>query len=466
LAYKKSQEESHETLTHVYLRYGRCLELQSDYQAAQHNYEEMANLAREGDDQNMLLAALLAGAVACAIPSPAQQTEKGQNLADQSLALARELGDRGAEAKTLWVFVLLNIYGGQVPTAVPFGERSVELARELGMSGQLAHSLQDLGLAYISLGDLDKANAALAEARPLWETLGNLPMLAENWANTCYLRVDGAQFDEAIAASEESLRIASSIENEWGRVNSQGFVGLVYLARGEIDLTLQTINGFITDAERIGHPGHIVAHGYLALLYAHLGAHDLALETALRGEEVSVSFPPFRPISLAMLAKQKIRLGEFAEAQTLLAETGKSGLRLSLQLNDHAVDMETIEYHLSLGEFSQAHSVIEALLSKMKVSSSRYFLPDALYLKAKYLHELGETEEAQKVLREARAVAEEIGSRIILWKILADLGEAKAAQEIVESIAGNISDTALRETFQNHSKSILAGERNLDQIGK
>jgi class 3 adenylate cyclase/tetratricopeptide (TPR) repeat protein len=466
LEFTKSLEETPESLTQVYLRYGRCLELQSDYQAAQQNYEKMADLAREGDDQNMLLEALLAGAIACAIPSPAQQTEKGQYLADQSLALARELGNLEAEAKTLWVFVLLNIYGGQVPTAVPFGERSVELARELGMSSQLAYSLQDLGLAYISLGDLDKANAALAEARPLWKTLGNLPMLAENWANTCYMRVDAAQFDEAIAASEESLRIAVSIDNEWGRVNSQGFVGLVYLARGEIDLTLQTINGFITDAERIGHPGHIVAYGYLALLYSRLGAHDLALETALHGVEVSIRFPPFRPICLAMLVKQKVRLGEFAEAQTLLGEVGKTGSLLSLQLNDHAVYMETIEYHLSLGEFSQAHTVIELLLSKMKASRSRYFLPDALYLKAKYLHELGDTDAARKVLQEARSAAEEIDSRIILWRILADFGEVKAAREIVEFIAGNISDAGLHETFQNYSKSVIERSVNIDRIGK
>ena len=465
LEYTKSKQESPTSLTHIYLRFGRCLELQSDNQAAQHNYAEMAAQAREDDNRTMLLAALLAGAIVYAVPSPAQDVEIGQEMADEALSLALELGDQEAEAKTLWVFMLLKIYGGQVPTAVPFGVRSVKLARELGLDGQLAHSLQDLAMAYQSSGDLDKVNAALAEARPLWETLRNLPMLAENWANTCIMRVETAQFDEAIAASEESLRISKSIENEWGQVNSQGFIGLVYLARGEIDLSLQAANGMITDAERIGHPGHIIGHGFLSLLYSHLGVHDLALETALHGVEVSVSFPPFRPLSLAMLARQRMRLGEFAEAQTLLAEAGELGPQLTLQLNVQAVDMETIEYHLSLGEFSQAHSVIESLLGKMKGSGARYFLPDALILKGSYLQMLGETEEARKVLQKARAVAEEIESRITLWRILADLGEAKAAREIVASIEGNISDAALRETFHIYAKSIIERDRNPGQIG-
>jgi tetratricopeptide (TPR) repeat protein len=465
LEYSKSGQELPEQLTHIYLRYGRCLELQSDYQAAQQNYEEMASQARQENDRRMLLAALLAGAIAYAIPSPAQQSEKGQNLADQSLTLAREIGDQEAEAKTLWVFMLLKIYGGLVPTAVPFGVRSIELARELGMDDQLAHSLQDLALAYISLGDLDKADAALAEARPLWKTLSNLPMLAENWANTSYLRVDTANFDEAIAAAKESLRIAKSIENEWGKVNSQGFVVLVYLARGEVDLAIQTINRLINDAERLGHPGHIIGHGYLSLLYSHLGAYDLALESALRGVEASISFPPFRPLNLAMLAKQKIRQGEFAEAQSFLAESGESDSRLTLSLNIQAVDMETIRYHLSLGEFSQAHSVIELLLKKMKDSSSRYFLPDALYLKAIYLEKLERTDEARKALQEAQTIAEEIGDRIILWQILADLGEVEYAGEIVESIAEAISDAPLRETFLTHSKTIIERGGYAEQIG-
>jgi rRNA processing protein Krr1/Pno1 len=104
-------------------------------------------------------------------------------------------------------------------------------------------------------------------------------------------------------------------------------------------------------------------------------------------------------------------------------------------------------------------------LGKLKDSGTRYFLPDALYLKATYLRELSETKEARKVLQEARAVAEEIESRIILWKILGDLGEAKEASEIVESIAGNISDAALRETFRNYSKSIIEREQRSDQVG-
>ncbi len=464
LEYTNSGEISPEKLTHIYLRYGRCLELQSDFQAAQQNYEEMGVRARKEEDKPMLLAALMAGATAFAIPSPAQEIAMGQEMADEALSLAHELGNQEAEAKTLWVFMLLKMYGGQRREGIPYGERSVELAQHLRMDEQLAHSLQDLALVYMSSGYLNQADAALGKARQLWESLQNLPMLAENLANTSHIRVMTAQFNEAIAISEESLRIAQSIENAWGQVNPQGFVGLVYIARGEVDRTLHNVQHLIAEAEKIGHPGYIVGLFSLSWLYDHLGAHNLALEAAQRSYDASTSLPLFRPLSLATLARQRVHSGEWVEAQKLLEEAS-SGAHQTLQLIDLVADMVTIEYHLGLGEFAQFPTILETFLDKLRDSGARYFLPDALYLKATYLHEIGETKEARDVLLEARVTAEEIESKITLWRILADLDEVEDAREVVGSIAATISDAALHETFMNHSKPFIEREGHTDQIG-
>ena len=267
------------TATHLFLRRGRCLELQSDYGAAQENYAQMEAKAREEENQQMLLAALVARATAFAIPSPAQDAEKGQALADEGLALARTLGDQEAEAKLLWAFMLLKIYSGSMPEGIPFGKQSVELARRLGMHEQLAYSLQDLGMASLAVGRLEDADAALMEAASLWETLNNLPMMAENRANISFLRVMTGAFDEALAAASESLRIAGSIENERGQANARGFAGMVYVARGEIDAALEFNQRLIMDAERVGHPGHILGWFYLGWLYMHLGAHAWAAQS-------------------------------------------------------------------------------------------------------------------------------------------------------------------------------------------
>jgi tetratricopeptide (TPR) repeat protein len=122
------------------------------------------------------------------------------------------------------------------------------------MRDQLAQSLQDLARCYSSAGRLERAFAVLSEARPLWKAQNNLPMLAENLGNTAQIRVMMAEFDEAIEAADESMGVATAIENEWGRVNARAFVGLVLVAQGEIDRSLDLIQELITDGEKVGHP--------------------------------------------------------------------------------------------------------------------------------------------------------------------------------------------------------------------
>lgn len=457
LAYAKAEPEIEDGLTHIYLRRGRCLELQADYRSALQNYAEMNHLAQQWNHQPMLLAALQARAIAYAVPGPVQDAKTGEELAQDALLLARQLGDRKAEAKILWIHMLLKIYSGHMPEGIPFGEQSAVLARELGLHDQLAHSLQDLGLAYLSQGLLDQADAVLAESRSIWETLQNLPMLAENWANATIIRVMTTDFDGAMATSDESFRIAKSIDNDWGQVNARAFILLVYLARGEIDRTLHAAQRLIEGAEKIGHPGDILGQFYLAWLYDHFGAHDLSLEAAQRGVGVSERFPPFRSLNLAMLARQRIRDEAWAQAQALLEQADQPDSRQTLPIIDLVVDLVMVEYHLARDDSAHSHAYLDTLLGKIRDSGAHYFLPDALYLKAKFLLDEARDDEAIQTLREARAAAQEIGSRIILWRILADLGEAEAAHAEVDFIAGNITDGELRKTFVAHAKSIIEG---------
>jgi hypothetical protein len=100
------------------------------------------------------------------------------------------------------------------------------------------------------------------------------------------------------------------------------------------------------------------------------------------------------------------------------------------------------------------------LLVILNQSGLRAYLPEALYLWGQILRGMGQTEAARNTLLEARAEAEAIGSRRMLWQILfafsqleIDPSEAKSlrrhAQETVEYIASNIGNSELRASFLN-----------------
>jgi hypothetical protein len=105
-------------------------------------------------------------------------------LSEQALTLARELGAQAAEAKILWNLMLVHRYGGDDPDqVVVYGEKSLAIARELNLSEQIVLTLNDLGAAYGTIGQLVRAQKTLEEARELWRKHDNLPMLTENLRN-------------------------------------------------------------------------------------------------------------------------------------------------------------------------------------------------------------------------------------------------------------------------------------------
>jgi hypothetical protein len=90
----------------------------------------------------------------------------------------------------------------------------------------------------------------------------------------------------------------------------------------------------------------------------------------------------------------------------------------------------------------------------------RLYLPDASYLKGRSLLAQGRRNEARAALEQARAVAEEMGCRRMLWPILFALSQAVTgegerqrllgqAQATIGYIAEHIGDPQLRATFLN-----------------
>ena len=211
---------SDEPLRHLYPSRGRALELSGRIEEAVANYEEMEALAGAGGARAAALAADMALTTLYATPTPVFDALRGRELADRTIVLARELGDRSAESKALWNLMIVNVYGGGDPReAIDAGERSLSIAREMNAREQVAFTLNDLSRAYAAIGDV-RARAYLEEARPLWREMGNLPMLCENLSSMSALLGLTGENDEALALCDEAYAISGEIGNPWGQAHS------------------------------------------------------------------------------------------------------------------------------------------------------------------------------------------------------------------------------------------------------
>jgi len=90
---------------------------------------------------------------------------------------------------------------------LPFSDL-LAIAREIDLREQLAYTLNDLQGSYFATAQLDRAQAALAEAQELWRELGNMPMLADNLVSTATNDYLSGEYEQALALAEETLQIS------------------------------------------------------------------------------------------------------------------------------------------------------------------------------------------------------------------------------------------------------------------
>ncbi len=413
-------------LQHLYLRCGRCQELQNDYGAAQETYQAMQEAAQMLDDQAMGLTALQARATATIVPSLAQDTVAGGQLLEEAIELARTLGDEATEARALWNTLILNLYSGTAGKGIPAGERAEALARKLGLRELLAHIDQDLGLTYMGAGRMAEARQSLAEAEHLWRELGNLPMLAENRANTTLDRVLTARFDEAIDLAQELLQISEQIDNRWGQVNSRVFVPMAYLARGDFDAAWHVSIEGMTLGDAVGHPAYALSRVWQSLLLAAVGEDQRALAIAREADVKAVHFPPFRPMTLANLARCLLRLGLIEEATAVRNNSASHiGSQTLLVFEITNVFLES-ELAFAGGRLDEALAVIDELLAWLARIEVTYYQPEAHWLRSKVLRSQGRDEYAIAALAAGIEIAQSTGARQPAWLMLSDLAALQA----------------------------------------
>lgn len=443
---------------HLYSRLGRALELDTQFDQALTVYQEMEAMAQQLHAPAMKLAALMAQAMLRSIPAQLFNPTEGERLAEQALSLAPELDDQIAEIKILWT--LLNLYriSARVPQAIACGERALALARDLNLPEQLAFILNDVALCYRVDGRLDQARATFHQASALWRALNNFPMLADSLAGAAELAVWAGDYNLALTLSGEAFEISQSIVNIWGQSHSKLAVGYIYWDRGQPDQAMAMMQDCLRLSELANYLiPQMLTRADLAAVYGGLGDFDRALEIVRQAlTTAETQMPMFQPYALAIMARLHLRQDQFTEAEAAIERGTKRSTR---EFDLPYVNLAEAELALRQRDYQRALAATSDLPAKLHQFGLRVYIPEALYLRGKTLRGMGNIEAARTTLLEARAEAEAIGSRRMLWPILGTLSQLTTdptaanhlrhqAQVIVHSIAGNINNPELRASFQ------------------
>jgi len=154
---------------------------------------------------------------------------------EESLALARKIGERLAVAATLnCIGALQRDERADVRARASF-EESLSIVREIGDRIGIASSLANLGLVYREAGLFDQALAAHREALGIQRMVGDRPTVARSLKAVSDALIDRGDWTAAGGVLEEALRIARAAGDRPSQMLALRNLGQVRAATGDLE---------------------------------------------------------------------------------------------------------------------------------------------------------------------------------------------------------------------------------------
>ncbi len=452
---------------HVFSRYGRALELVSRLDAALAHYQQMEATARRQGDLALELAAVMARATIHSTANMAQDLPQAARLLEQASRLAQSLGDTAVEANINWTLMLSNIMaGGNPEQSARFGQRALITARASGQLNLVALVLTDLWFVRVNNSEWDRTRADLLEAGDIARRLNNLTVVAESLLRISVIDMVIGHYDRALEATFQAIATAEALNSSDLRGLTRLCAAVIYADRGDYDRAIP----FAEEAVRLGEMTNNVTvligtRSDLGRMYAFMGDFDHGLALVQKAEEDGHRFPLVAAWAGSAAARLALLRGDLAGASATIARypdyrdlMRRVGFAPLMWTN---LGLAVTELALLSGDLARALAESQELNDHITRTGTVVAQPEARLLLARVLIGLGRHDQAWAALAAARAEAEALTARRLLWPILAaqaDLAAAAGqagtasglraeAQSIVRYIAGRAPTPALRASF-------------------
>ena len=186
-----------------------------DFDLSRRRHEESLALCRELDDRGGVAAALHGLGL---LDLWRGEPREAEPLLEQALEIRRETGDRYALAVTQNVLgaVVSELGDGEQPRAMRYYEESLAIYRQLGTRIGVSRCLINLGVSARRMGELDRSAASLEEAVELARELDAPELLASALVNLGNVRRSRGDAAAARDLYAEGLRTFSRIgDHRW-----------------------------------------------------------------------------------------------------------------------------------------------------------------------------------------------------------------------------------------------------------
>lgn len=409
----------------IYEQLGDLHALLNQRSQAAEAFQQMAEAARAVADSKVECHALLSLAVN---QERAYQKDAAAATREAAMRLAREIEDPHLLALTSYAFAFHYGIIGQHEPARRFQEQAEGYARLVQDPSTLADSLRLRGVSDIWAGDYPTAERVLSEAQE-WaqrgqHAYGRISLYA--WLGLAH--IEQGHYERARAILDEGLSQAADLdENLLLQVRLLNMLAYLYGEVGDIDQARQFSRRALETGRRRADDDNFEATCYALL--------ELATQH-LREGQVAATAPYIREFEvLSARSTDYVRFRYMNRYRLLQAELA-----------------------LALGQFEEALAQSAQTRADAEATGLRKNVAKCRLLEGQALTGLGQVDQAVEALRQAVALADEIGHGSLRWQArlrlaqaaLADQSSAETYREalsLVEAIAGQLSDPHLLSCF-------------------
>jgi DNA-binding CsgD family transcriptional regulator len=362
----------------------------------------------------------------------AEQPHAGLDYHQEAFDIFAGSGDRAGQAATLDLLAITSYMGGDLIGGTAYYEQAIGLFRELGDQQGLAACLGPF---------------ATRGASPMHDTMVE-PLV---------------ELSSCIRDGEEAIALARQIDWRAGEAQELMYLGLGLGPRGQYGRALEATHACLTIAEEIGHRAWIAgSHFTLGAIYLDLLALPLAREHAERALATAQAIDSQFLIRTAtsFLAIICVAQRDLTRAEALLDAVLDRDAPAET-LAQRLIWRARAELALARKDYTAALRIVDRLIESAANLTPGRVIARLWYLRAQALLGLGHSDEADPILTEALASAQEHGHLALVWRMLAALSRlyrsqsrrelmeqrATGARELVGGIAAQIPDRGLRETF-------------------
>ena len=227
----------------------------SAYPKAKELYEESLALFAETKNNEGIVKALydlgwLLGLIL-------RRHDDGQQYFQESLAIAREIGDKRGISWALNGLGAMAHWQGKHEDAIRYYQESLEIAREIGDWPRISGALNNIGLIEGEAGHYDAARKNLLESLDISKRIGRRSGITSSYTNLGGLARAEGQHEEARKYFEEALTIQKEIGDRAGIAASLYGLGSLARMQGNYEEAKQRFSEALTIFKEIYYPAGI-----------------------------------------------------------------------------------------------------------------------------------------------------------------------------------------------------------------